>query len=258
MSENLFTYNELESSKEVVADKVQAKIQIFNYQGKLLDYGLLNGEPVFNLNAIANLLGIVNPRTSIDTSDKNYCIKIDISIVGFAYNRKLHNTGELFLTESGLYMLLMRSNNPNAKSFQLWVTKEVLPSIRKTGSYNVAQKLPQTYAEALRELADKVEENERLLIENADQKEIINSYKIADRTKRNKQELATLLNRKIRELADKQYNKQYHKAYLAVYEEFAKLHCFTHKVDMQFLRTNIDYLSECLKLVLDMLDKEQI
>ena len=115
---------------------------------------------------------------------------------------------------------------------------------------------PITLKESLQLSLKLLEENERLLIENADQKEIINSYKIADRTKRNKQELATLLNRKIRELADKQYNKQYHKAYLAVYEEFAKLHCFTHKVDMQFLRTNIDYLSECLKMVLDFLDKE--
>lgn len=163
---NLFTYNELESSKVVVVAESKKEsatmnkevgLCSFNYQGKMLDYGLLNGEPVFNLNAVAGLLGITNPRMSIDTTNSNYVIKVDISVVSFAYNRKLNNRGELFLTEAGLYMFLMRSNNPKAEPFQLWVTKEVLPSIRKTGSYGIAPKLPQTYAEALRELADKVE-----------------------------------------------------------------------------------------------------
>ena len=272
MSENLFSYAELESSKEVVVESKKSvtesytpistsgatSLQSFNYQSNSLDYGLLNGEPIFNLNAIAGLIGIANPRTSIDTTNNNYVIKVDNSIVGFAYNRKLHNTGELFLTEAGLYMLLMRSNNPNAEPFQLWVTKEVLPSIRKNGGYIAGQENltdEQLLAKALLVAKNVIENKDKIIQAQkttiADQKEIINSYKIADRTKRNKQELATLLNRKIRELADKQYNKQYAKCYNEVYADFAKLHCFTHKVDMQFLKTNIDYLSECLKLVLD-------
>ncbi len=46
------------------------------------------------------------------------------------------NAGRLILiSESGLYKLIMRSDKPQAKAFQDWVTKEVLPSIRKTGSY---------------------------------------------------------------------------------------------------------------------------
>ena len=39
------------------------------------------------------------------------------------------------ISESGLYKLIMRSDKANAKPFQDWVTKEVLPSIRKTGSF---------------------------------------------------------------------------------------------------------------------------
>ena len=115
----------------------QGQLQEFNYQGKSLDYGLLNGEPVFNLNAVAELLGLTNPRMSVDTSDEDYCIKADNSIVSLTYNRKLHNTGELFLTEAGLYKLLMRSDKPEAEAFQKWVTKDVLPSIRKTGTYQI-------------------------------------------------------------------------------------------------------------------------
>ena len=41
----------------------------------------------------------------------------------------------LCISESGLYKLIMRSDKQQAKGFQDWVTKEVLPSIRKTGAY---------------------------------------------------------------------------------------------------------------------------
>lgn len=47
--------------------------------------------------------------------------------------RKLHNTGENFLTESGVYRLAFKSHKPQAERFTSWVTDEVLPSIRKTG-----------------------------------------------------------------------------------------------------------------------------
>ncbi len=43
------------------------------------------------------------------------------------------------VSESGLYKLIMRSDKPQAKAFQDWVAKEVLPSIRKTGSYVTGQ-----------------------------------------------------------------------------------------------------------------------
>lgn len=46
---------------------------------------------------------------------------------------------QLFVTESGLYMLIMRSRKPVAKPFQRWVTCVVLPSIRKHGSYVMGQ-----------------------------------------------------------------------------------------------------------------------
>lgn len=112
------------------------QLSLYCYNGSNLDYGLLNNEPVFNLNYVANLLELSNPRTSIDTSDSDYVVKLDDSVVSFTYNRNLNNRGELFLTESGLYYLLMHSNKPIAKPFQKWIAKDVIPSIRKTGSYS--------------------------------------------------------------------------------------------------------------------------
>lgn len=43
----------------------------------------------------------------------------------------------LTINESGLYTLILRSNKPQAKSFRKWVTSEVLPALRKTGSYTI-------------------------------------------------------------------------------------------------------------------------
>lgn len=70
--------------------------------------------------------------------------------------------GMTVINESGVYSLVFGSKLESARRFKKWVTSEVLPTIRKTGSYN----LPQTYAEALRALADKAEEAERLEAQN--------------------------------------------------------------------------------------------
>ena len=72
--------------------------------------------------------------------------------------------GMTIINESGLYSLILSSKLPTAKKFKHWVTSEVLPSIRKTGSYN----LPDfnNPAEAARAWADEYEANQKLLTEN--------------------------------------------------------------------------------------------
>lgn len=78
-----------------------------------------------------------------------------------------------FITEPQLYFLLMRSDKPKAKPFRQWVTSEVLPCIRKTGSYTASNvpasnvpALPKNYKEALQHLIVQVEKNEKLQEEN--------------------------------------------------------------------------------------------
>lgn len=55
---------------------------------------------------------------------------------------KINNNGMKFINESGLYDLILESKKPEAKVFRRWVTSEVLPSIRKTGSYNIQKSTP--------------------------------------------------------------------------------------------------------------------
>ncbi|UYG09586.1 Bro-N domain-containing protein [Halomonas sp. M4R1S46] len=57
---------------------------------------------------------------------------------------QIANRGQrvLFVSESGLYKLVMRSDKPQARPFQDWVTKVVLPTIRKEGAYLAGEEHP--------------------------------------------------------------------------------------------------------------------
>ena len=63
----------------------------------------------------------------------------------------------IFVDESNLYRCIFQSRKSEAEKFQDWVTEEILPEIRKTGSYSL---MPKSYAEALRLYADEVEQRE--------------------------------------------------------------------------------------------------
>ena len=67
----------------------------------------------------------------------------------------------IIINESGLYTAILGSNKPMAKRFKKWVTSEVLPSIRKTGGYN----MPTTYVDALKQLIISEEEKQRIKLE---------------------------------------------------------------------------------------------
>lgn len=130
---------------------------------------LINNEPYFVGNDIANVLGYSNTRDAlikhVDDEDK---------IPNVAIHDGSQNRNMVIINESGLYSLVFGSKLDSAKKFKRWVTSEVLPAIRKTGSYST---VPQSYSQALRELATKVEQNEKLALENKKKEQIINELK---------------------------------------------------------------------------------
>ena len=79
-----------------------------------------------------------------------------------------------FVNEKNLYRVIMRSDKPQAEPFQDWVCGEVLPSIRKTGSYSVQNLSRKELALMVIQAA---EENERLALENKQQAEVIAEQK---------------------------------------------------------------------------------
>ncbi len=62
-----------------------------------------------------------------------------------------------------MYRLVLKSNAPKAEELQAWVCDEVLPTLRKTGTYTMV--MPRNYAESLRQLADTVEEKEKIQLQ---------------------------------------------------------------------------------------------
>ncbi|EQF24626.1 BRO family, N-terminal domain protein [Clostridioides difficile CD160] len=108
------------------------------FEGKEVEVFEFKGEILFNPYHCGNCLGISNEgvRKAVTRMNKNQVIKLTNSIVTDSHFRKLHNTGENFLTESGVYKLIFKSRKEEAEKFQDWVTDEVLPSIRKTGTYS--------------------------------------------------------------------------------------------------------------------------
>lgn len=104
-------------------------LQIFNNE----EFGevrtaVVNDEPMFCLIDICKALEIKNATDVAKRLDEDELTRLNLG----------SRAGETnFITESGLYAVILRSDKPNAKKFRKWVTSEVLPSIRKTGSYSM-------------------------------------------------------------------------------------------------------------------------
>ena len=107
------------------------KLQIF----ESTDFGtvrtvLIDKEPYFVGKDVAEILGYTNPQKAIrdHVDDEDRTVNESFTVNG---------TKGLLINESGLYALIVASKLPAAKKFKRWVTSEVLPAIRKTGSYTV-------------------------------------------------------------------------------------------------------------------------
>lgn len=106
---------------------MEKEIQIFNNPSfGAIRVTEVNGEPMFCASDICNSLGYSNTSKAI-SDNVDDCDR---------YNRQLERGGSMiFVNESGMYSLVLRSNMPKAKEYKHWVTSEVLPSIRKHGAY---------------------------------------------------------------------------------------------------------------------------
>lgn len=105
------------------------------FEGHDMEVFEFDGQVLFNPKHVAEILGIADVKSSTRNFNSKQLIKVRNSDVHNMHFRKLNNAGENFLTESGVYKLIFRSHKPEAERFSDWVTDEVLPSIRKTGSY---------------------------------------------------------------------------------------------------------------------------
>jgi phage regulator Rha-like protein len=106
--------------------------ELMVFEGNNVEILVLGEQVLFNARDIGKALDIGNVRDNIRSFSKNHVVKLTNSKVGITDFRKLHNTGENFLTEAGVYKLAFSSRKEKAQEFTDWVTCKVLPSIRKT------------------------------------------------------------------------------------------------------------------------------
>ena len=101
-------------------------------------------QPLFCLADICRVLEIKNVSDCKSRLDQRGIVLTDTPTNGGIQQL-------VYINEKNLYKVIMRSDKPQAESFQDWVCGEVLPSIRKTGSYSVQQRyeIPQSFSEAL-------------------------------------------------------------------------------------------------------------
>lgn len=101
----------------------------FNFNSMDVRVITKNNDPWFVLIDVCKILELENPRNitaRLDEDEKDAVHIVDT--IGRSQEMTIIN-------ESGLYSLILRSRKPEAKRFKKWVTSEVLPAIRKTGSY---------------------------------------------------------------------------------------------------------------------------
>lgn len=108
---------------------------LMKFEDRNVEVFEFNGQVLFNPYHVAECLDITDVKSSIRNFNEKQVIKLTNSKMHDMHFRKLHNTGENFLTESGVYKLIFKSKKKEAEKFQDWVTDEVLPSIRRHGAY---------------------------------------------------------------------------------------------------------------------------
>ena len=115
-------------------NQTQTAMQIFEYQVNEVRTIQHGDEVWWVLRDVCRVLSLSNPAKvaqRLDEDEKD----ITLSYTPGGYQETT------IVNEPGLYSVILRSDKPEAKTFKRWVTHEVLPSIRKTGTYSVGQEL---------------------------------------------------------------------------------------------------------------------
>lgn len=148
-----------------------SELSIFNYQDTPVRTVVIDGEPWFVLADLAKVLGIrdvqrLNSRLD-DGVRQTHPIQDSL---GRTQNATI-------VSEPGMYEVVIRSDKPEAVAFRRWITSEVLPQIRRTGSYGVpALSEDEIVHQALQISARKVKALEAKVAEDAPKVEYVDTF----------------------------------------------------------------------------------
>lgn len=132
------------------------ELRVFNFNKSQVRTTMLNNEPYFCLKDVCSILEVDN------ASQLKTRLKKDGVIINEVIDSLGRKQNASFINEGNLYKTIFQSRKKEAVDFQDWVTDDVLPTLRKTGGYQI----PRTFVEALRAYANEVELNEQLQLES--------------------------------------------------------------------------------------------
>lgn len=152
-------------------------LQIFKYKKNQVRMVNIEDEAWFVAKDVCDILTIANARRIVsDILEKDEVRKTDV-VDSLGRKQKMN-----CVNESGLYTLIMRSNKPEARAFKRWVTHEVLPSIRKHGSYVIPDKQEHLLALAVIEAEKVISEQRKLLEEHREKVAAFDTFLTAHNT----------------------------------------------------------------------------
>ena len=105
-------------------------IEIFKFENQQVRFVGTADDYWWIAKDVCAVLEISDTSQAVDSLDEDE--KLLRTIYASGQNRAMW-----CINESGLYSLILRSRKPQAKKFKKWITSEVLPAIRKTGSYSI-------------------------------------------------------------------------------------------------------------------------
>ena len=101
-----------------------------NYNGSEIRSIDIDGQIWWVLKDVCKILELSNPSKVASRLDEDERSNFELGRQGKT----------IVINESGLYSVILRSDKPEAKPFRRWITHEVLPEIRRTGSYNIPER----------------------------------------------------------------------------------------------------------------------
>lgn len=136
---------------KIVDIDVEAGVMIYRNQN--ITINTVNNELWIRAKDITSLLGFSNTRETISkyVDDEDMCKQYKLDGTDQRAN------SPLYINESGFYALVLNSEHKQSKQIKRWVTKTVLPTIRKTGAYNHTEELKKLQIEN-KLLEDRIEQ----------------------------------------------------------------------------------------------------
>jgi len=110
-------------------------LTVFNFNDNQVRVVVVNNEPWFVAKDVCEVLELTDVSKTSERLDEDEKLIRTLFVAG-------QNRDILTISESGLYSLVLTSRKPEAKVFKKWLTSEVIPSIRKIGSYSIQAKSP--------------------------------------------------------------------------------------------------------------------